>query len=235
MSFESNQADVIIELCGLLRDSVVIVEYPSLPVRKEAVVETLHNLVQRCQGLPFIVDNESYVDDVAHEICSCLVAFVTSETDIVVAADTFNLDLFKLLLLFLKGNRKISLLTFDAWLAVSDTGVSGRHPFLRCEIFAVILDIIYIQCRYVDNSMIESVFVACNGDEDFVNFRDENSGVQEILIICFNAMQNDFIAYLLSRLSHLKSLELSSQSSFQELEVVLHITQVGLVELLLLI
>jgi hypothetical protein len=188
--------DSIVQCCALLREMLSISEFPRTVMRDRAVMDIVKMFTSSGPSLApfFAADNSS--DNAAHEICSCIASLVCSETALVSAPDTCSVE-FCMLLLSCASHRprKIAALTFDAWLSLQDIPVALRHPLLHKQIYLSLLGALLSHFQYPEGfTSWEAELV--DDEDDFTDFRDQRQGAQEVIVVCFYALQGDFFQCL---------------------------------------
>ena len=140
-SLASSDSSLVIESCHLLRERILIQEFPSTPLRVNAL-ETLttsilsESVISSLFGF-FKDENQS---DVMLQVSNMLTTLVENEIGYYSGVG-FNIDLFHALLHCLSARpRKVGAITFDLWLRVQDIALANRNPYLREQVFYEILE-----------------------------------------------------------------------------------------------
>jgi len=134
-------------------------------------------------------------DSVVAEICN-MMAFLGSNEAIQICSPEGLEPTFFAALLFVAAQRpqRLACVTFDVWLSIQDIPVANRHPFTTQEVFYKLLAILLQQ------SSLPATFTSWeDGDEDeddFVEFRSSKSGLQDVLLVCFYALDDVFFKQL---------------------------------------
>lgn len=196
----SGNEDSTMQCCSLLRELLSHTEFPRSTGRNVAVLEIAKMLVSSKASFAVFFTADKASESAAHEICSCIISLLCYETALLSAPDTAIVDLWHLLLsCATQRPRKLAVLTFDAWLSLQDLPVAERHPFLQMVVFHSLLDTLLLHSQYPEG------FTSWDADEgddedDFTAFRDQRQGVQDVIVVCFYAMQRDFFNLLTERL-----------------------------------
>lgn len=207
--------DSIVQCCALLREVLSISEFPRTSMRDRAVMDIVKMFTSSGPSLAPFFAAGSATDNAAHEICSCIASLVCSETALVSAPETCSVEFCSLLLSCTSQRpRKIAALTFDAWLSLQDVPVASRHPLLHKQIYLSLLGALLSHFQYPEGFTSWEAELR-DDEDDFTDFRDQRQGVQEVLVVCFYALQGDFFQCLGDWLSG------SSSSSWFRLEAVL--------------
>lgn len=207
--------DSIVQCCTLLREVLSISEFPRTAMRDRAVMDIVKMFTSSGPSLApfFAADKDS--DNAAHEICSCIACLVCSETALVSAPDTCSVEFCTLLLSCASQRpRKIAALTFDAWLSLQDVPVALRHPLLHKQIYLSLLGALLSHFQYPEGFTSWDAELT-DDEDDFTDFRDQRQGVQEVIVVCFYALQGDFFQCLRDWLNS------STSSSWFRLEAAL--------------
>ncbi len=196
LSSTQNKHLILKECCVVLHDIVTVQDYPVVQtVNNQSILFLLQHIVQSIPSFGYyfvyeniIMDNE--VENTAYEICNCLVAVIVSQLSFLAASSTFNLDFFTLLLSLASIQpRKIAMLTFDVWIAIQDIPITERHAYLVQDVFSQLLNVVFVQCIYPIDYDHEN-------DDDFDLYRDNKSGIQEIILTCAYSLQDKFYQHL---------------------------------------
>ena len=224
-SLQSNNGEKVKEGCSVLREVVSVGDFPRSEIRDRAVLTVVSHMTSCSVYLAPFFDHtgESGDEDVAHEICNCMVSIACQEVDLVCSPESCNVDFINLLLELTKQKpRSIASLTFEVWVNLQeDLPVADRHPFLAQEVFYKLLEIILLQCTY-PSDYTES-WDDCDEDEDdFINFRKKESsqGLQDVLLCCCYALHNKFFEILCEKIR--------SASNWQILESVFFVLSLSM-------
>ena len=233
LSSTQNKHLILKECCVVLHDIITVQDYPVVQTaNNQSILFLLQHIVHAVPSFGYyftydniIMDNE--VENTAYEICNCLVAVIVSQLPFLSAPSTFNLDFFNLLLSLASIQpRKIAMLTFDVWIALQDVPITDRHSYLVQDVFSQLLNVVLVQCVF------PSDYDSDNCD-DFDSYRDNKSGIQEIVLTCAYSLQDKFYQHLHTYLvsnnvfqvdsaGNISSTGVNISSSWQFLEVVLY-------------
>ena len=212
-SLQSGHHERIREGCSFVRAVICTTEYPSSTNADTAVLQMARHIVTSMSYI-FPLFREEGNDEIALDVCTSVVSLTTQQIKLLASPQTFNQEIFDLLLLFAAFKpRKIGSITFDAWLALQELPVVERHPYVTQEVFYKVLGVVMEQCTYP-----HSWENSCD-EEDFLSFRDTSGSVQEVLLGCFYALQDAFFLLLEERLSSVSQLPI--EGSWNSLESVL--------------
>jgi hypothetical protein len=192
----SNKHLILKECCVVLHDIVTVQDYPVVQtVNNQSILFLLQHIVHSIPsfGYYFIYDNiilDNEVENTAYEICNCLVAVIVSQLQFLSAHSSFNIEFFNLLLSLASIQpRKIAMLTFDVWIALQDIPIAERHAYLAQDVFSQLLNVVLVQGIY-------PVDYDTDNCDDFDLYRDNKSGIHEIMLTCAYSLQDKFYQHL---------------------------------------
>jgi transportin-3 len=91
--------------------------------------------------------------------------------------------------------RQLAVLSFDVWLSIQDIPVSSRHPYATQDVFHQLLEVLLKQVTLSPNFTSWDVDGE-DDEEDFAEFRSTKSGLQDVLLVCFYALDDVFFRQL---------------------------------------
>lgn len=234
-------AALVEESLAILTAVIPVAEYPPpalpsdtlTPSRYQVVallVQNIHTMI----GLFTTVDatEEDDMEGIYRGITECVVALISEETDYVAAPISTNgleigLLSFKALLWCTSIKpRKISLLTFDAWASLQDIPMEERHVYLQKEVFLVLFETLLGQITYPME--ILKTQGSDVGDDDVVDFRNYDNGIQDTLLLCLVVLQEVPFIAILSRLLDVQEV---SVCWLMKLELVLYVLHCCMIDL----
>lgn len=151
----------------------------------------LHLLVSHGASLAPFLSQPGDDNQVASDICNALVTIGNVDIDFIASPhNVVAVEYFTLLLACCNHRpRKTAAQTFDIWISIVDVPVSERHPYLVTELFRGVLNIMFNQSVVTAPPDTEEY-------EDVMEFRDWKLGMQEVVSVCFDSLQGDFLALL---------------------------------------
>ena len=167
---------------------------------QNAVKLLVNTLGNAWQSISFLFDsNKDPEDDLASvEFCNLLCMMAEEDAEALCDKDSFSISYFEHVLAITQIKpRRLGVLLFDVWLLVQDIPVQSRHPFVAQEVFFRLLQILIEQCAYPTGfKSWDDVDIDVDDEDDFLEFRSNKSGVQDVLLCCFYALEESFFSLL---------------------------------------
>jgi hypothetical protein len=149
--------------------------HPPSAQRNEVVMWTVQAILRAAPSFSryFGADGD---DDVAIEICNCVVSIVAAELPMLMRPEYFQMPLFELLLTFMcQKPRKIAALTFEVWCNIEDTPACDRHVFMRGDVYSKVFEVLMNQCIYTNDDLDDT--------DDINTFRDSKQVIMHVLLL----------------------------------------------------
>ncbi len=223
-TLQTGDGECIKQGCAALEEVGNVDEYPRPHSRDQAALAVLQHITAHAALLVPFFSVEEGDEDVAHAICSALVALASKEAILVSSPQYCSAELFQLLLSCAGLRpRRIAAVTFDMWVAIQDIPVAERHPFAQQEVFRVLLQTLLNQCAYpadYNGRWDESA----DDEDDFSDFR-LNNGLSEVVLVCGYALDSSFFDELYAKISACTTLngETLELVDWRRLEAALHV------------